>query len=659
MSSNSPVEHALSLLVSGDPEAALRFSAAALEADPSSPAALIVTSRALWRIGDTQAAVDGFHAAARSAARSGDVPLAIAAIADVRSAGGDAEGLVDEIARVVGKRTAEGAPIEPSRRGAVQPIGPLLTKRALVSRAEQMIHEAAGTGYGRKSAVTLFDAPSESAFRDLALAFETLTVPPGYRATEEGVETRDLYVVASGQVQIERRGESGACLLARAENGAVLGELAVLAPLPAPSSAVTTCATILLVASRAAMAEIAARNPELGAELEAHCRGQAILNLGSACSCMSAMPSRDRAALVERMTSRLFVRGERLVHTGDYAEGLHVVLSGEVALVAHEGGERVVMSTLTPGQVVGEAELVLCQTAVTEAVAACSTATLFLPREHFFALALDNPAILHGLYAAAVRRHGETEEALSARAAAVVESDVTIDDAPAAELPPRPSGGELPGVERATPVAALPHATQPSAVPHDATQPSARPRATPASSAPSSLAPFAASASLRPPPRRFSIVRRSAQGAAVVAVAAGVAAVLASGEERPSALVSPQTRSFGSGGASPPSTYSPTATSAAVEAPSPPSAPAQPPAVATFGPPAPSATPARTSSKFLMSSLQKRPREAVSTDPSPDDDDHVSAAPPSARTVPPPSTPPAPPRAAPAVGAENDFGGRE
>src|SRR5277367_1634080 len=144
--SDSPVEHALSLLVSGDPEAALRFSAAALEADPSSPAALIVTSRALWRIGDTEAAVDGFHAAARSAARTGDVPLAIAAIADVRSAGGDAGGLVDEIARVIGKRTTEGAPIEPSRRGAVLPIGPLLTKRALVSRAEQMIHEAAGTG---------------------------------------------------------------------------------------------------------------------------------------------------------------------------------------------------------------------------------------------------------------------------------------------------------------------------------------------------------------------------------------------------------------------------------------------------------------------------------------------------------------------------------
>ena len=658
MSSNSPVEHALSLLVSGDPEAALRFSAAALEADPSSPAALIVTSRALWRIGDTQAAVGGFHAAARSAARSGDVPLAIAAIADLRSAGGDAGALVDEIARVVGKRTAEGAPIDPSRRGAVQPIGPLLTKRALVSRAEQMIHEAAGTGYGRKSAATLFDAPSESAFRDLALAFETLTVPPGYRATEEGVETRDLYIVASGQVQIERRGESGACLLARAENGAVLGELAVLAPLPAPSSAVTTCATILLVASRAAMAEIAARNPELGAELEAHCRGQAILNLGSACSCMSAMPSRDRAALVERMTSRLFVRGERLVHTGDYAEGLHVVLSGEVALVAHEGGERVVMSTLTPGQVVGEAELVLCQTAVTEAVAACPTATLFLPREHFFALALDNPAILHGLYAAAVRRRGETEEALSARAAAVVESDVTIDDAPAAELPPRASGGELPGVERATPVAALPHSTQPSTGPH-ATQPSALPRAMPQSSAPSSLAPFAASASLRPLPRRFSIVRRSAQGAAVVAVAAGVAAVLASGEERPSAFLSPQTRSFGSGGASPPSAYSPTGTSAAVEAPSPPSVPAQPPAVATFGPPAPSATPARTSSKFLMSSLQKRPREGASTNPSPADEDHVSAAPPSARTVPPPSAPAVPPRAAPVESAENDFGGRE
>jgi CRP-like cAMP-binding protein len=357
------------------------------------------------------------------------------------------------------------------------------------------------------------------------------------------------------------------------------------------------------------------------------------------------------------MTSRLFVRGERLVHTGDYAEGLHVVLSGEVALVAHEGGERVVMSTLNPGQVVGEAELVLCQAAVTEAVAACPTATLFLPRDDFFALALDNPAILHGLYAAAVGRHRETEEALSARAAAVVESDVTFDDAPAAELPPRASDGELLGGQRATPVAALPHPKQPSAVP-PAAKPSAPPRPPPPSSAPSSLAPFAASASLRPPPRRFAIVRRSAQGAAVVAVAAGVAAVLASGEERPTAFSAPQTRSFGSGGADVPSTYAPTATTAIVEAESLPSTPSAPPAAATFGPLAPPVTPTRAP-KSLMSSLQKRPREVASADTSNDDDDRVSAAPTSARTVSPPSVAPSPPRPAAAESAENDFGGRE
>jgi hypothetical protein len=251
--------------------------------------------------------------------------------------------------------------------------------------------------------------------------------------------------------------------------------------------------------------------------------------------------------------------------------------------------------------VVGEAELVLCQPAVTEAVAACPTATLFLPQEDFFALALDYPSILHGLYAAALGRHRETEQALAARAAAVVDSDVTFDDVAAAELPPHPPAAEPPAPEPATPVTVAPVAT-----------------ATRSSSVPSSLAPFSAAASLlNPVSRRFWIVRRSAQGAAVVAVAAGVAAVLATGEEHTPAFAVPQTRSFGGEGTAPAVTGVPAATSTAsaatewaaaestsVAAPAPSTSAPEAPPLATFGPPSPSP-------QVLMSSLKKRSREAA------------------------------------------------
>ena len=103
-----PVEHALSLLVSGDPDAALRWSAAALESDAASPAALLVTAHALWRVGHKRAAIDAFTAAARRAALAGDVPLAIAAIAELRAAGVDVERLIAEVARVGVPRVRRG-----------------------------------------------------------------------------------------------------------------------------------------------------------------------------------------------------------------------------------------------------------------------------------------------------------------------------------------------------------------------------------------------------------------------------------------------------------------------------------------------------------------------------------------------------------------------
>ena len=132
-----------------------------------------------------------------------------------------------------------------------------------------------------------------------------------------------------------------------------------------------------------------------------------------------AIPPRERATLVEHFETRMFEAGDRLVEAGEEALGLHLIVSGEIGVVANEGGERLLLATLSAGETVGEVELVLCRTSVADAVAVRPTATLFLPRDEFFALVQDHPAILHGLYGIAVRRHAETNLALGAGSAAV------------------------------------------------------------------------------------------------------------------------------------------------------------------------------------------------------------------------------------------------
>src|SRR5215472_5876819 len=83
--SASPIDHALTLFLADETEAALRWGAAALERDPLSPSALVVTSRLLDQMGRTRAAIDALRLAARRAIDAGDLPLAVAAIDDLRT----------------------------------------------------------------------------------------------------------------------------------------------------------------------------------------------------------------------------------------------------------------------------------------------------------------------------------------------------------------------------------------------------------------------------------------------------------------------------------------------------------------------------------------------------------------------------------------------
>ncbi|MGO8997228.1 MAG: cyclic nucleotide-binding domain-containing protein [Polyangiaceae bacterium] len=680
---HSPVEHALRLLISGAPDAALRWSAAALESDAASPAALVVTAHALWRVGQKRAAIDAFTAAARRAALASDAPLAIAAIAELRTVGVDVEKLIAEVAEIVcGESSLEPPWAEsPAWRGSLQPVSPMLTRNALVSRATQLVYEAAGAEHPQSTTTTFLGALSPATFRELALALHAMIVPPGFHAVEEDRESLDLYVLASGEVEISRRGgRSGARPLATLESGSMFGEMSMLASLPAATSAITTQPAILLFASRDAFEAIGARRKDLRLELAAHCRRQAVANLGSACAFMSTVPARERGAFVDRMVSRVYARGERLVRAGEEPAGLHLILSGEVALVGHEDAERIVLSTLTAGDVVGEAELIFVRHADTDAIAACPTVTLFLPRDEFFALALDYPSILHGLYSAAVRRLGETGEALASGAAAVIDAEVQLEEAPRPRAPeerpcPEPYADEhlseptfpLVNAARVRVASSPPPAPAPSPPPAEVTS-SIAPVTTaslppPLPSPPPSAAPRPSSSS------RGSLRRLSAQGAAVVAVAASVAAVLATREERPAEFSHPTSGSPAPAETSPPMSVMSVPVLTAMSA-----APSM----------AASAAPAtQTTKAFLTSSLKQRRPKVSAQPPTPRSTDEGTAsaqsaalerpapsasAAPAASTVLAANAPPAvsaAPAAStatvvhPAASGENEFGGRE
>ena len=553
-----PLDHALTLLLADDPEAALRWGAAALERTPSSASAVIVTARLLERMGRLRAAIDGLRLAALQAIEEQNLPLAVVAIEDLRHLGADVASELDEVAgafcRESPRLDAGTAPMPFASLGDFQPLSPFLSGPALASRATQILKVSKYThdelaGASPFAPVPLFSALSKEALRDLLPAFQMITVPAGRRVVEEGQNVDAAYVVARGELEISRRADAKheglatslgrvskapprdnkpPIVLSRIGRGAFFGEIATVSRLAAPSTVTATRPSILLVAKREVLEAVAVQHPEVAAELARHCRHHMIANLGWTSPLVAAMPPVERAALVDRLEMRFFRRGERLVERGDDAKGLHLIVSGEVAVVGRDGREGVALGSLGPGETVGEGELVLCRRANTDATAVRDTATLWLSRDDFFALVEEHQSILHGLYAIAVRRFNDTEQAL--QAGSEVAADVSMidpdDDAHGPPTSPSP-GRHLPAVASTTvpwssgvntplgpPVAPLPvaptffvHDNPPQPSPESRRPPLAPQSLLPPSSQPlhgSRSAWFAPRTTTTPPPRRPS-----------------------------------------------------------------------------------------------------------------------------------------------------------
>jgi cAMP-dependent protein kinase regulator len=252
-------------------------------------------------------------------------------------------------------------------------------------------------------------------------------VPAGKAVIAEGEEGAEAYIVARGELEVRKdTDEKRSITLARLTNGALFGEMALLSRAPRAASVVACRPSILLVARRDALEAVAEKRPDIGIELAAHCRRRMVANLVRTSQSLLSVPAAERPALVERFETKVFEKGDKLIEEGKDASGLHLIASGEVAVVGHEGGEPFVLATLGVGETVGEVALVLRRKANADVVAVHPTVTLHLPREDFIDLVRVHPAILAGLYLLAVERDEETASALRQSTATLAEDYILV-----------------------------------------------------------------------------------------------------------------------------------------------------------------------------------------------------------------------------------------
>src|SRR6185437_16934284 len=96
--SDLPLDHALSLLLADETENALRWGAAVLESGPWTPSALVVTARLLDQMGRRRAATEGLKLAFQQSMAAGNLPLAMAAVGDLRTLGVGVDEMLSRLA---------------------------------------------------------------------------------------------------------------------------------------------------------------------------------------------------------------------------------------------------------------------------------------------------------------------------------------------------------------------------------------------------------------------------------------------------------------------------------------------------------------------------------------------------------------------------------
>ncbi|MEZ4220560.1 MAG: cyclic nucleotide-binding domain-containing protein [Polyangiaceae bacterium] len=422
----SPVDRALALSLADEKDAALRWGAALLRSEPASPLALLVTARLLSALGRREVAVEGLEVCIERALDAGNLPVAVAAACDLKTLRANAEKHLDEIARVFCVRSpnllAKGAapPELPGEAEQFQPLPSALSGKALLAKAQEAVHDAkrllesereAGRQQRRVAPHPLFSALTQPQLRAMIGIFETTTVATDTVLIEEGTTGAEAYIVARGELEVRRQlGDESidTMQLALLGNGALFGEMALLSRAPRAASVIARRPSIILVARKDALDRIAEKQPQVGELFADHCRRRMVENLVRTSSILSAVRADERPALVDRFVTRTYEEGERLINQGQDSEGLHLIASGEVAVVHDEGDDSTVIAKLGVGEVVGEVALVLRRPSSADVIANCPTVTLHLPRERFLELIKEHPAILGQLYDLAIKRDEET-----------------------------------------------------------------------------------------------------------------------------------------------------------------------------------------------------------------------------------------------------------
>lgn len=429
-------DHSLSALdqahahrLDGNEQAALRLAIACALASPEAPGPVALIARILVDAERTFPALAAAERLVDAFVRRGDLPAAVVASTVALDAGEQQRPLLQSIARAFAKdsaRAGEGY-VKPPPFPAIPELSPELAKQsgeALFAEAERVLaaYLAAPDPLPADAAVPalpLFGALGARELEQLLSAVRVEEISDGLEIVRQGDPGNEAFVVARGLLKVVRRQGADETLLAQLGPGAIFGEMALMSESPRSASVVALEPSQLLVLARDELERAAEETPELARELSSFCQKRMHGNLVRHARVLSGLGTQQRHQLLAELPTRLFERHECLIARDQEASSILLIASGAVSISVPEDGDRLVLATLGPGEVVGEMSLILRRPASADVTAIYPTVAHELSRERLVQIMRTYPQLLVELYDLATRRDEEIraaagDEALSA-----------------------------------------------------------------------------------------------------------------------------------------------------------------------------------------------------------------------------------------------------
>lgn len=253
--------------------------------------------------------------------------------------------------------------------------------------------EAIAKAPGKLPIIPLFSHLSEEAFIKVLGSLRLRRHTDGDQIIIEGQPGDSFFMLADGVVVVSKKVEGNDAVLAHLHQGAVFGEMALVANTKRAATVSAMGDVDLLELSRHDLEEHAGELESVKVALKKFTRGRFLANLAATSPLFRPLSKRDRRALMAMFKSKKVHAQDILIEEGVPGRGLFLILRGEVQVTKEEAGQALDVAILRGGHVFGEISLLHDAPTTASVLAKSAGEVLFLSKDDFNEMLVQYPQV--------------------------------------------------------------------------------------------------------------------------------------------------------------------------------------------------------------------------------------------------------------------------